>query len=109
MDALGLSTFTVIGVSVALERGIGYPGSIMMGVMTATAGGMVRDLLRQEIPLVLTREIYASACLVGGVIFCIGDALSLARGITLLVAGIFVFLIRWFAIRKGWQLPQAGK
>ncbi len=108
MDALGLSTFTVIGISVGLEHGIGYPGAVMMGIMTATAGGMVRDLLRQEIPLVLTREIYASACLVGGVIFCIGDAASLARGINLVVAGSVVFLIRWLAIRKGWRLPQAG-
>ncbi len=108
MDALGLSTFTVIGTSVALERGLGYPGAVMMGAMTATAGGMVRDLLRQEIPLVLTREIYASACLVGGAIFCVGDAVNLTRGINLLVAGSVVFLIRWFAIRKGWRLPQAG-
>ncbi len=109
MDALGLSTFTVIGTSVALEHGLGYPGAVMMGAMTATAGGMVRDLLRQEIPLVLTREIYASACLVGGVVFCLCDVLGVVRGINLLVAGIVVFLIRWFAIRKGWKLPQAGK
>ena len=69
MDALGLGTFTVIGASVALEAQIGYPGAVLMGIMTATAGGMVRDLLRREIPLVLTREIYASACLAGGIFF----------------------------------------
>ncbi len=108
MDALGLSTFTVIGVSIALEHGIGYPGAVMMGIMTATAGGMVRDLLRQEVPLVLTREIYASACLAGGMAFCLLDASGLARFANLLIAGAVVFLVRWFAIRRGWKLPKAG-
>jgi len=108
MDALGLSTFNVIGVSVALDHDMGYPGAVLMGIMTATAGGMVRDLLRQEIPLVLTREIYASACLVGGVIFCILDALGLPRVADLMIAGLMVFMIRWFAIRRGWKLPKAS-
>jgi uncharacterized membrane protein YeiH len=108
MDALGLSTFTVIGISVALEYHIGYPGAVLLGIMTATAGGMVRDLLRREIPLVLTREIYASACLVGGLLFCLLDMAGFYRVATLMIAGVAVFLIRCFAIYKKWQLPQAG-
>jgi uncharacterized membrane protein YeiH len=107
MDALGLSTFTVIGISVGLEYEIGYPGAVLMGIMTATAGGMIRDLLRQEIPLVLTREIYASACLAGGLLFCLLDLLSFPRFTILIIAGAAVFLIRCFAINKGWGLPKA--
>ncbi len=107
MDALGLGTFTVIGASVALEAQIGYPGAVLMGIMTATAGGMVRDLLRREIPLVLTREIYASACLAGGIFFCLFDMAGMPRGVNLLVAGGVVFLIRYCAISWGWRLPRA--
>ncbi len=99
MDALGLGTFTVIGASVALEAQIGYPGAVLMGIMTATAGGMVRDLLR--------REIYASACLAGGIFFCLFDMAGMPRGVNLLVAGGVVFLIRYCAISWGWRLPRA--
>ncbi len=106
MDALGLGTFTVIGTSVAIKHGIGYPGAIMLGTMTATAGGMVRDLLRQEIPLVMTREIYASACLAGGGLFCLFDAIGMHHGLNLILAGAAVFAIRCFAIMHGWKLPQ---
>jgi uncharacterized membrane protein YeiH len=109
MDALGLSTFTVIGISVGLEYNIGYPGAVLLGIMTATAGGMVRDLLRQQIPLVLTREIYASACLIGGLFFCVLDMSGFHHVAKLIVAGTAVFLIRCFAIYKNWQLPQAGR
>lgn len=68
-DAFGLAVFTVIGVRKALGVGV-HPGiAVMMGVMTGVAGGMIRDVLSGEIPLILRREIYATASLCGAVAF----------------------------------------
>ena len=64
-DAVGLGTFVVIGTGKALQFGLGPFGAVLMGIMTATAGGVIRDVLSSRVPLILQREIYASACLAG--------------------------------------------
>jgi len=65
-DAVGLGTFVVIGTGKAIDFKLGFIGAVMMGVITATAGGMIRDLLSARVPMVLQKEVYASACLAGG-------------------------------------------
>ncbi len=62
-DAAGLGVFGAIGVSKAIEYHMSYIGSIILGTITAVAGGMIRDVLSGEVPLVLRKEIYASACI----------------------------------------------
>jgi uncharacterized membrane protein YeiH len=106
MDALGLGVFTIIGLSVGLDYNIGYFGAIMMGVMTGTAGGMIRDVLLGEIPLVLQKTVYASACLAGGILFVILLKLGLGKNINIAVSALFVFIIRIFAIKLNWHLPK---
>ncbi|HJV66058.1 MAG TPA: trimeric intracellular cation channel family protein [Geomonas sp.] len=106
LDALGLGTFLVIGTSKALTFHLGYMGAVIMGVMTATCGGLVRDLLSNEIPLILQREIYASACVVGGsLLFCLHNT-AVPSAITLTVSAVTVIAIRGAALVKGWQLPR---
>lgn len=106
LDALGLGTFLVIGTSKALSFHLGYLGAVIMGVMTATCGGLVRDLLSNEIPLILQREIYASACVVGGsLLFCLHQA-AVPSSISLTVSAVTVIAIRCAALMKGWQLPR---
>jgi uncharacterized membrane protein YeiH len=107
MDAIGLGVFTVIGISVGLQYNIGYFGAVVMGVMTGTFGGMIRDVLQKEVPLVLQKEIYASACIIGGIVFVVFDILKINNVLNVVISGVAVFLIRFVAIQKNWHLPKA--
>jgi uncharacterized membrane protein YeiH len=106
LDALGLGTFLVIGTSKALAFDLGLMGAIIMGVMTATCGGLVRDLLSNQIPLILQREIYASACVVGGALFYLLHHTKVDPTVTVTLSALTVIAIRFTAIMKGWQLPR---
>lgn len=106
LDALGLGTFLVIGTSKALQFNLGLMGAIIMGVMTATCGGLVRDLLSNQIPLILQREIYASACVVGGALFYFLHFTEVPNTVNLTVSAATVIAIRCAALVKGWQLPR---
>jgi uncharacterized membrane protein YeiH len=99
-DALGLAVFTAIGVQLACNHGVDPLVAVLLGVMTGTFGGMIRDVLTNDIPLLLQKEIYALAALVGAAIYVaiwvwlgLPDlALWLAVAVTLLVR---VIAIRW--------------
>ena len=105
-DAVGLGTFVVIGTGKALDFRMGFIGSVMMGVMTATAGGMIRDVLSTRVPLVLQKEVYASACLVGGALLYFLARTTLSHNLALLLAALTVIGIRLLAIRHNWSLPR---
>ncbi|GFO55844.1 membrane protein [Geomonas sp. Red276] len=107
LDALGLGTFLVIGTTKALNFHLGFMGSVIMGVMTATCGGLVRDILSNQIPLILQREIYASACVAGGALLYFLHQTDLPSSVTLLASAATVIAIRGAALVKGWQLPRA--
>ena len=106
-DAIGLGTFVVIGTIKGLQFHLGFLGAVMMGVMTATAGGVVRDILSNQVPLILRREVYASACLVGGALLVLLQATPLPYPLSLLLAAICVTGLRLLAIRHNWALPRA--
>ncbi|WP_022850486.1 trimeric intracellular cation channel family protein [Limisalsivibrio acetivorans] len=106
MDAVGLGVFTVTGVSVGIAHDVGWLGSIMLGVITGTFGGMIRDVLRQEIPLVLTREIYALASIAGGFLYCVLYEIGVTEWLTGIVTASVVFSLRVTAIIKNWSLPS---
>lgn len=107
MDALGLGVFTVIGISVGIDYNIGYFGAVIMGVMTGTVGGMIRDILQGEVPLVLKKEIYASACIIGGITFVVFDFLEFYKTLNVILCATIVFIIRIASIYKNWNLPKA--
>ena len=107
-DAVGLGTFVVIGTGKALAYQLGLFGSVMMGVMTATAGGMIRDLLSAQVPMVLQREVYASACLAGGTLmYLLITYTTLHHSWALLASALLVISMRLLAIRYNWSLPRA--
>ncbi len=108
-DAIGLGTFVVIGTSKALAFDMGSLGAIFMGVMTATAGGAVRDVLSNQVPLILCKEIYASACFAGGLLLVLLHALELPDPLAALAAALTVIALRLVAIRYNWALPKASK
>jgi len=106
LDAIGLGTFVVIGTTKALDFGLGFLGAVLMGVMTCTAGGVLRDVLANQVPLILRKEIYASACLAGSVLLVALEAAGIARPPAALAAAITVIAIRLLAIRHNWSLPR---
>jgi len=107
LDAIGLGIFVVIGTTKALDFHLGFLGAVMMGVMTGTAGGVIRDILANQIPLILRREIYASACLLGGILLVILEQSDVARPIAALLAATTVTVVRLLAIYYDWSLPRS--
>ena len=93
-DALGLGIFAVVGAEKALLMGTGPTVAIAMGVITATCGGILRDLLGAESPVVLSREIYVTAALAGAASFVAGSAVGLPREVA-----VFVGLLIGFGLR----------
>ncbi|MGK2944440.1 MAG: trimeric intracellular cation channel family protein [Desulfuromonadales bacterium] len=106
-DAVGLGTFVVIGTTKALDFQLGWLGAVLMGVMTGTAGGVFRDILANQVPLILRREIYASACVAGGALLVILEQSGAGRLVAALLAAGTVIIVRLLAIRYGWGLPRA--
>lgn len=105
LDAVGLSFFCVVGTEIALTAGAGYFVAVIMGVMTATFGGIIRDILGGEVPIVLRKEIYATAALAGAVVFAALTGLG-GSGIVAALAGFMAcFAIRALALSRGWSLP----
>ncbi|MFA7521720.1 MAG: trimeric intracellular cation channel family protein [Halothiobacillaceae bacterium] len=108
-DAVGLAAFCVIGAQIALSLEASPMIAVMMGIMTATFGGLIRDVLAGELPLLLHREIYASAALAGGIVYVL-LAHWLAWPIAAVVLGFIVTLVvRGLGIRYHWHLPSAGR
>jgi uncharacterized membrane protein YeiH len=106
-DALGLGTFLVIGTGKALAYNHGFLVAVMMGVMTATAGGVVRDVLSDQVPFILQKEIYATACIFGGILYYILYRLGMNESLVAVIAALVVVIIRVVAIHRHWSLPIA--
>lgn len=107
-DAVGLATFTAIGVEKALSYGASPVVAVGMGVLTGVGGGIVRDVLAREVPMVLRTEIYATACIAGGIVHTAGIASGLPNGLSLLFGVMVTLLLRLAAIRWKLKLPVVG-
>lgn len=105
-DALGLAVFVVIGVTKALSFGMEPMVAIMMGVLTGCGGGAIRDMLAGEIPMVLRKEIYASAAMVGGAVFVFFEPVFQNDHITIVLSMLTVLLLRLLALYKDLSLPR---
>lgn len=105
-DAFGLSVFTVIGTEVALQYAMPSSTAVIMGVMTGVAGGVMRDVICNEIPLIFKKEIYATACLAGAVTFVLLRMLETPHWLDTGVAMLVVLVIRLAAIRWRFSLPR---
>jgi uncharacterized membrane protein YeiH len=106
LDAIGLALFAVTGADKAWHAGADGTVAVAMGVITATFGGIIRDLLGSESPVILSREIYASAALAGAVIFTSLVALGAPRELALGTGFAVALLVRAAALHYGWSLPR---
>ncbi len=105
-DAAGLGFFAVSGTSKALAFGLGPVPAMILGVITGCGGGVLRDVLLREIPLVLrTGELYAVTALAGALVVVAGDALGTYDAPTAAIGVGVVFLLRMVALRRRWSAP----
>jgi uncharacterized membrane protein YeiH len=106
IDALGLALFAVAGAERALLAGAGPLVAVAMGMITATFGGIIRDVLGAESPVILSREIYATAALAGAAGFVALDLAGLGGDLAALAGIALGFTIRGLALHYGWSLPR---
>ena len=105
-DAIGLAAFSVIGFKVALTQGMSPLIAVMMGVWTAILGGLLRDIICNEIPLVLQREIYITASIAGSVTYLLLQHLGVSAGINEFIMLFIIFAVRMLALKFDWHLPS---
>lgn len=105
-DAIGLALFTVIGTSVAMGLQVHWFIAALMGVITGVFGGVIRDILCNEVPLIFRTDIYATAALLGALLLIALDRLGLAHGAAILCAMLATVALRLAAIRWHIHLPR---
>ena len=108
LDAAGLGLFTVTGTLKALDAGVPAVGACLIGMLTAIGGGLARDLLTAEIPVVLRREVYAIVALGGAILVTILRELDLAAPLTLSAAALLMTGLRMVALYRHWSAPVAA-
>lgn len=104
-DTIGLALFTVVGVEKALALSLPLWVAVIMGTITGAAGGVFRDVFINEIPLIFRKEIYALACIIGGLIYGLCDWVGMDVMLTQIVSGLSVFLVRILAVKYHLCLP----
>jgi uncharacterized membrane protein YeiH len=105
-DTIGIGFFTILGVEKALNLGVRPEIAAIMGMFTAVMGGVIRDTLTNEIPILFRKEIYASACLAGSVMYLVLDYLGLDRNYNLLLSMGVIITIRLVAMKYKLSLPR---
>ena len=109
-DTLGISFFTILGVEKALSMGVRPEIAAMMGMFSAVMGGVIRDTIVNEMPVIFRKEIYATACLAGASVYLLLDLQTpLDRNFNLLVSIAVIIVIRILAVRYNLALPGFKK
>jgi len=103
-DTLGIGMFTILGVQKTLGVGLSVPIALLMGAVSATFGGVIRDVLTNEVPLIFRKEIYASACILGGLVFLALEQFSGLTNLNMLISILIVMVLRYQSVKRGWSL-----
>lgn len=104
-DTIGIGVFTILGLQKTLSLGLSPIIAILMGMVSAVFGGVVRDVLCNEDPLIFRREIYATACLAGGLVYVLLDALAVRSDLSIILTVMLIIMLRALAVRYKWYLP----
>ncbi len=103
-DAIGIGVFTIIGIKIALNFNVHPLICIIMGTITAVFGGVIRDVLCNEIPVILHRELYATLCMLGGGVFFLLKYFNIPMEISYTLSIFFIIATRIIAIRRNLSL-----
>lgn len=104
-DTLGLALFNIAGIQKSLAFGQPYWVAIIMGCITGAAGGVIRDILLNNEPVIFHKEIYAMAAILGGVTYWVLDVMSLPMEVTVITSFLVICLMRFLAVRYHLSLP----
>ena len=104
-DAIGLALFTMVGFHKSMALGFPLYINIIMGTLTGAAGGVIRDVLINEIPLIFRKDIYAMACVIGGLVYWLCDFCGLDTSFSSIIGGVSVFVTRLLATKYHIGLP----
>ena len=105
-DAIGLGLFTVVGIERTLMMGYPFWVAIMMGVVTGAFGGLLRDICLNEVPLILRKDIYAIACLIGGLSYALFVQIRLDNVLVQLFTALIVIITRYVSMKYHLSLPE---
>lgn len=108
-DSLGISFFTVLGVEKALSLGVRPEIAAIMGMFTAVMGGVIRDVLTNETPVLFRKEIYATACLAGAILYLVLYRIGFDRNIDMGASMVLIFVVRLLAVKYKLALPNFRK
>ncbi|WP_299390119.1 trimeric intracellular cation channel family protein [uncultured Gelidibacter sp.] len=108
-DTIGIALYTVVGIQKGLAIGLHPIICISLGTMTACFGGVLRDMLCNEIPIIFRKEIYATACILGGIAYFALSQFPIEENIVFMVAGAIVITVRLIAVKFKISLPSLYK
>ncbi|AWI27329.1 trimeric intracellular cation channel family protein [Flavobacterium pallidum] len=103
-DTIGLGVFTLIGLEKGINTGLHPVICIALGTMTASFGGVIRDILCNEIPVIFRREIYATICIIGGMVFFGLKKTGLEKDAIYLITSCVIIILRLMAVKFKWYL-----
>ncbi len=106
LDALGLVVFTVIGCNIGIEAGVHPIIVIVAGMVTGTAGGILRDVLCNDIPLIFQGELYATVSMITGIVYFAGLGAGLPIDLMVIVSIALGFTLRTLALVLKWEMPK---
>lgn len=105
-DTWGIALFTIVGTEKALHLGVRPEIAAIMGVFSAVMGGVIRDVMTNEIPIIYRKEVYATACLAGACCYLLLDRFGAERNVAFITASIVIIVIRILAVRFHWSVPK---
>lgn len=108
-DTIGLGVFTLIGLEKGIAIGLHPVICVALGTMTACFGGVIRDILCNDIPVIFRKEIYATICMIGGFVFFILRKLNVTEDVVYLSTSGIIILIRLLAVKFRWSLPAVER
>ncbi len=108
-DTLGIALFTIVGTEKALGLGVNPAIAAIMGMFSAVMGGVLRDTLTNEIPILMRRGVYAGACLSGAVVYLVCDAAEVERTLSFTLSFACITCIRILSVRYDWAVPRFFK
>ncbi|MGV8915887.1 MAG: trimeric intracellular cation channel family protein [Kaistella sp.] len=108
-DSIGLGFFTVVGIHTGISLGFNPVICIALGTITACFGGVIRDISLNNIPLIFEKEIYATACILGGIVFYVLLKLGVPKMPLDIICLVSIVLFRLLSVRYEWQLPRIWK
>ena len=108
-DTIGIGLYTVVGVEKGISSGLHPIICIALGTISACFGGVIRDILCNEIPVIFRKEIYATACILGGLAYFLINKLPIENNFVFIIAGLVVIITRLLAVRFRISLPSLYK